>query len=111
MPYVVLAALTLAVCVLHALGLHRLAQAASWDLAGRISTTEAGTGPAGRCQRSGGDCEVLHELTSLWLQGQSKVELDLPDAFHRLLTHGLAHFHGLQSRSCLKEDQRLLQVR
>ena len=44
------------------------------------------------------------------VQGASKAELDLPDAFHRLLTHGLARFHGLQSRSRSQDEQRLLQV-
>lgn len=49
-------------------------------------------------------------LRTVRVQGHSTAEHDLPDAFHRLLMHGLAQYYGLQSRSCSKDDQRLLQV-
>lgn len=43
----------------------------------------------------------------------AELMLELPDSFGRLLMHGLAQFHGLQSSTCIKEGQKqvLLQCR
>lgn len=45
----------------------------------------------------------------LLLQGDPSTQLlleDLPDGFARLLVHGLAQYHGLQSTTCLSAGQK-----
>lgn len=53
----------------------------------------------------------MHSSTrhGLLLQGDPSAELlleDLPDGFARLLVHGLAQYHGLQSTTCLSAGQK-----